>query len=358
MEIIFFLITLSISFLITPSLIRLASRLSIVYDPRRGSIHSRAMPLLGGLSIYTAFLVATSLAFLFSRGKMLGEYDYHYLGIILGGSLMVALGIYDDARGVPFPIKLVVQVLAAFILIGCGYRITFITNPLGGEIAIGWWGGPILIIWLVGITNALSLINRIDGLACGVAAICGITLFFAALNGPPFVPVIALAIAAGCTGFLRYNFYPARIFLGSTGSLFLGFVLGAVAVQGSFKITAAITLTLPILAILTALFSRGRRICFKERQPRPKRQLHNRLLTLGYSPKQVVLILYLLQANLGIIALVMVKTAKELALAIFILVGSMLFILFRIMEDYRRRIQELELKNEGTKDGERMTKSE
>ncbi|MEA1927001.1 MAG: MraY family glycosyltransferase [Candidatus Auribacterota bacterium] len=342
MEIIFFLITLTISFLITPFLIRLASRFNFNYDPRRGSIQTRTVPLPGSLSIYISFLIATSLAFLFSRGEMLGEYDYHYLGIILGGSLMVALGIYDDARGVPFPIKLVVQILAALILIGFGYRITFITNPLGGEIAIGWWGTPILIIWLVGITNALSLINRIDGLACGIAGIVGITLFFASLNGPPFVPVIALAIAAGCAGFLRYNFYPARIFLGSTGTLFLGFVLAAIAVQGSFKVTASISLTLPLLALSIAVFTRIRRAFGEKSSIPPDRQLHNRLLNLGYSPKQTVLILYLLQANLGVIALVMSGAGRVLALAIFFLVGSMMYILFTLMNDYRARIRKLE----------------
>lgn len=330
--------TFIISFILTPRLIKLASRLSITYSRQDGKVSSRATPLLGGLSIGISFLVTTALAFLLSRGEMLGEYDYHYLGIVIGGSLMIALGIYDDTRGAAFPLKLFVQFIAAVILIGCGYQITLFTNPLGGQIDIGWWGIPILIIWLISLPNALSLIDKIDGLSCGVAAICGITLFFASLSGPPFVPIIALALSAGCAGFLRYNFYPARIFMGSTGTLFSGFVLAAIAVQGSFKVTAAIALTLPILALAIALFARIRWFLPRSPTTHPGRQLHNRLLDLGYSPKQSILILYLLQANLGIIALAMTQAGRALALAVFFLVGSMMYILFTIMKDYRERL--------------------
>ncbi len=338
MKLFILIATFVISFILTPRLVKLASRLSVTYSREDGKVGSRSVPLLGGLSISISFLITTGLAFLLSRGEMLGEYDYHYLGIVLGGSLMAGLGIYDDTRGASFPIKLIVQLIAALILIGCGYQFTLFTNPFGGQIEIGRWGIPILIVWLVSLPNALSLIDRIDGLACGVAAICGITLFFASLSGPPFVPIIALALTAACAGFLRYNFYPARIFMGSTGTLFAGFVLAAVAAQGSFKITAAIALTLPLLALVIAIFTRVRRLGSRNTAIYPDQQLHNRLLNLGYSPKQTVMILYLLQVNLGVIALVMTEAGKVLALAVFFLVGSMLYILFAIMKDYRERL--------------------
>ena len=334
--------TFILSLILTPRLVKLASRMSITYSRQDGRVSSRATPLLGGLSIGIAFMITTALAFLFSRGEMLGEYDYHYLGIVIGSCLMIALGIYDDTRGAPFLLKLLIQIIAAVILIGCGYQISIFTNPFGGQIEIGWWGIPIFILWIISLPNALGLIDRIDGLACGVAAICGITLFFASLNGPPFVPIIALALSAGCAGFLRYNFYPARIFLGSTGTLFLGFVLAAIAVQGSFKVTASISLTLPLLALGIAVFTRLRRTFEKATTISTDRQLHNHLLHLGYSPKQTVLILYLLQANLGVIALVMAEAGKVLALAVFFLVGSMMYILFTIMKDYRERLKATE----------------
>ena len=189
-------------------------------------------------------------------------------------------------------------------------------------------------------TNAFSLIDSIDGLAAGIAAIAAVTLFFAGMAGPPFVPVLALAAAGCCAGFLRYNFYPARIRLGRAGTFFLGFILAAVAAQGEFKATAGIALILPILALLIALYNRFWVFFTGEKEKKP-RQIHNRLLGLGYSPRQTVLILYLLQANLGVIALVAAAAGKTLALGIFFLVGTMLYLLFNLVEDYRNRILEL-----------------
>ncbi len=338
MKLFILITTFVISFILTPRLVKLASRLSVTYSREDGKVGSRSVPLLGGLSICISFLITTALAFLLSRGEMLGEYDYHYLGIVIGGCLMAGLGIYDDTRGASWPLKLIIQLIAAIILIRCGYRITTITCFFCDAIQIGWWGIPILIAWLLAVTNALTLIDRIDGLACGVTAICGITLFFASLGGPPFVPIIALALTAGSAGFLRYNFYPARIFMGSSGTLFAGFVLAAVAVQGSFKITAAIALTLPLLALAIAILTRVRGLVSGKTVTPQDQQLHDRLLKLGYSPKQTVLILYLLQANLGVIALVMTEAGKGLARAVFFLVGSMMYILFTIMKDYRERL--------------------
>ncbi len=333
MKIFVFLATFIISYLLTPLLIRLSSRLSLVYTREKGTVRSRAAPLLGGISIFISFTAVTAVAFLLSRGKMLGEYDFHYLGIIIGGSLMVVLGGYDDARGASLPFKILVQILAALCLIACGYRITTLTWFFGGQIELGWWGVPILIVWLLAATNSLALIDKVDGLACGIAGIASLTLFLAGLQGPPFVPVLAVALTAAGAGFLRYNYYPARIFPGSTGTMFLGFVLGALSVQGSFKITAGITLLIPLLALVTALLNRFRK---GYRHP----QLHQRLLDLGYSPRQVVLMLYLLQVNLGAIALVTAYSEKIYSLLIFVLVGVMLYLLFKITEEFRRLILE------------------
>ena len=331
MKIFVFLATFIISYLLTPRLIRLSSRLSLVYTRKKGTLRSRTGPLMGGISIFISFTVVTALAFILSRGTMLGEYDFHYLGIVIGGSLMVVLGAYDDARKSSLSFKLLVQILAVLCLIACGYRIRVLTWVFGGQIELGWWGVPILIAWLLATTNSLALIDKVDGLACGIAGIAALTLFLAGLQGPPFVPVLALALTAACAGFLRYNYYPARIFPGSSGTMFLGFVLGALSVQGSFKITAGITLLLPLLALLTALFNYFRR---GDRHP----QLHQRLLDLGYSPRQVVLMLYIVQVNLRAIALVMAYSDKFFSLLIFLLVGVMLYLLFKITEEFRRLI--------------------
>ncbi len=342
MKILVFGITLLIAYGVTPYLIRLAGRLSITYRKGEGSI--RSTPLLGGLSIYISFMAATALAFLFSRGKMLGEYDYHYLGIVLGGSVIAALGAYDDTRRASLPLKIGVEAIAAFFLLLCGYHVDVITNPFGGVIRVGYWGYPLAIIWLVGMANALTKVDVADGLAAGVAGIAAAVLFFASLNGPPFVPIISLAVTGACLGFLRYNFYPARIFLGSSGNLFLGFVLAAIALQGDFKVTAGIAFLLPLLALvfpwLRKLFITSCRLTGKKNFTATGEFLPRRLLNLGYSPKQTVLILYLIQTNLGIVALVMSYASRGLALAVFLLLGIMFYLLMRMVEDYHVYLKE------------------
>lgn len=339
MNLLIFIATAALSLILTPILIRLASRYGISRHDATGFLRKRALSLSGGVTIYISFVTVTAAAFLLSRGRWLGSYDYNYLGILIGGTLVLVLGFRDAVRKVPLPLKIVVQALAGLILVGCGYRIDSLTFFPGGKIALGGAGPAFLIVWVIGVTNAFSLIDTIDGLAAGIAAISAAILFFVALAGPPFVPVLALAVAGGCAGFLRYNFYPARIHLGRSGSYLLGFVLAAIAAQGKLKAAAGITLTLPLLALATSLFGRlpGRSGPGKEN--RIHHQISDRLLRLGYSPRQAVLILYLLQVNLGMIALVAAAAGRTLALGIFLLIGMMLYLLFNIVEEYRSRLR-------------------
>ena len=350
-HIINFAVAFLIAFFLTPPLIKLASRLGIVDHPREGKIHSRAVPRLGGISLFVAFGISTGLIFLLSRGKLLGSYDTHYLGVILGGLIIVALGVYDDIKGAKAPVKFAFQIIAAIVLIACGYSVNKISNPLGGQIQVGWWGYPIIILWIVGITNAMNLIDGLDSLACGVAGISALILYFASYSGPPFVPAIAIALVGACFGFLRYNFYPARIFLGDTGSLFLGFILAAVSIQGSFNTTAGMALILPLVALLIPIADTAgafiRRVLHKQHPfQADHKHVHHKLLAMGYSQKQVVMMLYLLCINLGVIALVMKYAGRNLALAMFLLLGIMLFVFFKIMEDFRLTIEAAGKKND------------
>ena len=339
-----FLIAFIISLAITPIIIRIVIRKGITARALDKTDGERDVPLLGGISIFIAFTISTSLAFLLSRGKLLGEYDIHFLGLITGSVIILALGIYDDIRGIKAPIKLLFQTLAAVIMILCGYNLGIITNPFGGQIELGLWGVPITILWIVGLTNAFNLIDGLDGLACGVAGIAGLTLFFCSLDGPPFMPIIVIGLVGACFGFLRYNLYPARIFLGDTGSLLLGFILAAVSIQSSFKTTAGIALILPLIALLLpisdTLIAFLRRIMKGQNPLRgDRRHLHHRLLLLGYSQKQVVRMFYLLTINLGIIALVMKYAGRNLAFGMLFLIGLMLYIFLKIIEDFRFSIR-------------------
>ena len=339
-----FIVAAVLSFLITPPVIRFASRRGIVGPHLDNAKTPRSVPLLGGIAIFVAFSVSTTLAFLLSRGKLLGEYDTHFIGLMLGSLIILCLGIYDDIRGIKAPVKLLFQTLAAVILILCGYNLEIITNPFGGQIELGLWGVPITILWIVGLTNAINLIDGLDGLACGVAGIAGLTLFFCNLDGQPFMPIIVIGLVGSCLGFLRYNFSPARIFLGDTGSLLLGFILAAVSIQSSFKTTAGIALILPLIVLLLpisdTLIAFLRRIMKGQNPLRgDRRHLHHRLLLLGYSQKQVVRMFYLLTINLGIIALVMKYAGRNLAFGMLFLIGLMLYIFLKIIEDFRFSIK-------------------
>jgi len=262
----------------------------------------------------------------------------------------VALGIYDDKKGAKAPVKFAVQIIAALVLLAFGYDIEKVTNPLGGQILVGWWGIPILVLWIVLLTNAINLIDGLDGLACGVAAIAGSILFFAAFSEGAFVPILAVALSGACLGFLRYNFYPARIFLGDTGSLFLGFVLAAISIQGSFKTTAGMALALPLVVLLVPLADTVvaffRRL-FSGRHPfaADQRHVHHRLLAMGYSQAQAVFLIYALQINLGIIALVLKFAGRTLAVSMLILLAALMFVFFKMTERFRLSVS-------GIKNGE------
>lgn len=339
-----FIIAGVVSLLITPQVIRFATRRGILGAPLEKETQLRPIPLLGGIAIFIAFSVSTSLAFLLSRGELLGEYDTHFIGLLLGSALILGLGIYDDIRGIKAPVKLIFQTIAAVILVLCGYNLDIITNPFGGQIQLGLWGIPLTILWIVGLTNAINLLDGLDGLACGVSGIAALTLFFSSLYGAPFMPIIVIGLAGACIGFLKYNLYPARIFLGDTGSLLLGFILAAVSIQSSFKTTAGIALVFPLIALLlpisdTLIAFLRRIIQGKNPFQGDRRHLHHRLLSMGYSQKQAVRMFYLLTINLGIIALVMKYAGRNLAFGMLFLLGLTLYIFLKIIEDFRSSIK-------------------
>ena len=333
-----------VSLLLTPSLIRLARNRKVTARAHDPGKKERTVPLLGGIGIFLAFFFATALAFLLSRDKLLGSFDTHYLGLLLGGSIILGLGIYDDIRGAKAPLKLSVQAAAAAALLLCGYNVEVLTNPFGGQIQLGFWGVPLVFAWVIAVTNAFNLLDGLDGLAAGTAAIAGLILFFSSLEGFPFMPTIAIALVGACLGFLRYNRYPAKIFLGDTGSLLLGFVLAAVSIQSSFKTTAGIALVLPLIALLLPLADLT--IAFFRRALRgrnpftgDRKHLHHKLVEMGFSPKEAVRLFYLLTINLGLIALVMKFAGRELAAGMLFLVGLIVFLFFKILEDFRFSIK-------------------
>ena len=286
-----FAVALAVSVLIMPAVIFLAEKTGAMDAPNARKVHKKPIPRIGGLGIYLAFMAA--IVFVAIKFKLDDEMLRETFGLVLSGSLVVALGLIDDYKNLPAKIKLLGQIGAAAVLVLLfDVRIDFVTDPFGDYIYLEWFAIPATMFWLVGLTNTVNLIDGLDGLAAGVSAIASFTILLVALEQHfTLVAVVTAALAGAALGFLKYNFNPARIFMGDTGSMFLGFMLAGISVTGAFKSVAAIALIVPILAlglpILDTTFAIVRRVrggvpIFKP----DKGHLHHRLLNVGFTQCQ------------------------------------------------------------------------
>ena len=320
-----YLMLIIVSFLIayasTPVAKKLSIRLGAIDMPgERRRVHSNPTPRMGGLAIYFAFIVSV-LVFV--------PLDKKIIGLILGSSIIVALGIVDDIKQLSAKTKMAGQIVAAIVLVLFGFRIEWLTTPTGGMMYLSWLSIPTTIFWIVGITNTFNLIDGLDGLAAGVAAISSITMsIVAVLNGKNLVATILLLVVGSALGFLPYNFHPAKIFMGDTGSLFLGFVLSAISIHGTIKGATAIAIVIPVLAMGLPIFDTAVAIVRRAKNGAPIMQpdrghLHHRLLDMGFSQRQVVVILYIISGLLGGVAIAVTEATP---LWSFILVLLVLFV--------------------------------
>jgi UDP-GlcNAc:undecaprenyl-phosphate GlcNAc-1-phosphate transferase len=280
----------------TPVVRRLALQLGVIDQPSTRKIHVNPIPLLGGVAIYAAFIVAL---LLFGDRFRLDE----LVSILVGASLMSFLGLWDDRRGLSPGFKLLGQVLAASILVLTGVRVgTFRWEMLNVLVTLSW---------VVVITNALNLLDNMDGLSGGVGATAAIFfLLLAATNGQYLVGALSAGLVGACLGFLVYNFNPASIFMGDAGSLFLGFVLAAVGIKLRFpENIEMVTWMVPVLILGLPLFDTALVIVSRLRRrlnplTTPGRDhLSHRLVALGYTRREAVLVCYLICAALGVLAL-------------------------------------------------------
>lgn len=278
-----------IAYFSMPLVIRLAYRLGAIDQPDKRKVHQTAMPRMGGLAIFSAFIIVMLLLV-----KVSGPFT----GIVIGASLVFIVGLLDDIYQLSPWVKLLGQIIAASVAIYCGVIIHFVNNPFDGMLALGYLSIPLTFLWIVGITNAINLIDGLDGLAAGVSSIAALTMGVVALmQGQPMVAITAFVLVAATLGFLPYNFHPARTFMGDSGSNFLGFTLACLAVTGVAKSTAVISLLLPIvilgIPIFDTFFAIFRRIYKKAPIFMPdKDHLHHRLLKLGFPHRTTVLIIY------------------------------------------------------------------
>lgn len=298
------------SVIITPLVKKAAVKLGAVDLPNKRKVHTKVMPRLGGLAIYISFLIG--IIVLQPKSELTWP-------IVIGSLIIVATGVLDDLLQITPKAKLTGQIAAALVVVLGGVQLQYINLPLGGTIEFGFFSIPITIIWIVAITNAINLIDGLDGLAAGVSSIALITIAgMAFVMGNAFVASISLIVLGSTLGFLVYNFYPAKIFMGDTGALFLGYIISVLALLG-FKNITMISLIVPVIIlgvpISDTIFAIIRR--FVNKQPlsaADKSHLHHCLLRLGYSHRQTVLIIYGIAAFFAISAVLFSQATIWVAL--------------------------------------------
>jgi UDP-GlcNAc:undecaprenyl-phosphate GlcNAc-1-phosphate transferase len=296
-----FLAGLVFAILATPIVRRVAHRYDVIDSPSVRKIHASPVPLLGGAAIYLAVILGLLLF-----GNL--EYVVQTASILLGATLMSMLGVWDDKWGLRPLAKLAGQVVVASLLFFTGVRVEFLHND--------WLNYIATVGWVVTITNALNLMDNMDGLAGGVAAVASVFFFLiATLTNQSLVAPLAAVMVGACLGFLYYNFNPASIFMGDTGSLFLGFMLAAVGIKLRFPANYDIvTWMVPVLVLGVPLFDTALVTLSRIRRGIPisrggKDHFSHRLVAMGYTRREAVLILYLIQGALGVAALVVMQAS-------------------------------------------------
>lgn len=305
---------------LTPQVKSMAIRLGAVDRPDSRRVHKGVIPRLGGLAIFGAFILAVLVTNT--------QWSIEYIGFILGAVCIVALGIADDFWQISAKKKLLGQILAAAILAFSGSQVQWITNPFGGYFYLEWFSIPFTILWVVSMINVVNLLDGLDGLAAGIVAIAALTVMIVSIL-QQFWPIALLmaALAGACLGFLMYNFSPAQIFMGDTGSMFLGYVMGAVSVMGAVKSATTLALVVPCIAlglpILDTAFAIFRRKLAGKPVFKPDRgHLHHRLLDLGLSQKKVVLAMYFFSICLAVGAIALSELPA--VIGILIVVGLLI----------------------------------
>ena len=329
-----FIVSFAFTFATTPLVRRFAFKIGAIDIPKDNRrMNKKPTPRIGGLAIIFGFTVAT-LCF--------AQPSRQLYGTLAGAAIIAVMGVIDDCKNLPAKLKFVIQIIAALVVVFAGdIKIDVFTNPnfLSDNpywVLPEWLSVTLTVIWIVFITNAVNFIDGLDGLAAGVSAIMSISLVFISIRvGEYSIAILGIALMGSCFGFLPFNFNPAKIFMGDTGSTFLGFMLATLSIQGVFKSYAVISFAVPLLILglplFDALFAMIRRILRGQSPMTADRgHLHHRLVDMGFSQKQTVFILYAISGVLGITAVLLAESGVLRALLlvicvlILLLIGSML----------------------------------
>src|SRR5918992_5831937 len=286
-----FLLALAVVLVLTPAVARVGRILGVVDEPgEKRRLHVRPLPRFGGIALFLGIFVP-ALAFL--------SLDGVWRGILLGAALAMTVGLIDDLRGLPWWAKLAGQSGAAAVPLGFGLAIDRFTFPLVGIHEVPEWAGvPATFLWIIAIMNMVNFLDGLDGLAAGICAIAGSTFALIALSlGTVQAGILAAIVAGACFGFLRHNFYPARIFMGDSGALLLGYALATIAIQGLLKTAATVALFFPLfmlaIPIIDTTFVIARRLKHGEKlYAADQAHLHFRFLRRGVTPRRAAVTSY------------------------------------------------------------------
>ncbi len=333
----------------TPCVIWLARRIGAVDRPGVRSIHTQPIPRIGGVAIYLSsiFLIVPLLFLNNTIGQTFRSVQLQVTTLLGSATVVFLIGLIDDLRGLPARFKFLTELLGATALCLAGVRISGIEFGEGFAFSLSWLSGPITLLWIVGITNAVNMSDGLDGLAAGVAAIaCGVIATFAiygslvhageARNNDAMMALFALALFGSLTGFLFFNFNPAKVFMGDCGSLFIGFTIAAASAMCVSKSAALIGLALPALAlgipIFDTLFSMLRRFLERRSLFAPDRShFHHRLLEMGLNQRRAVMIIYLATAAAAGLGLFMMVGSGFGAVFVFVAVLGLIVLFFRVV---------------------------
>lgn len=312
-------------------------KVGFVDKPRPGEVQKRPIPRSGGYGIFIAFFLGLALSFFLLQ--RFPEENQRLLGLFLGALLILPLAIMDDMRRLgPWP-QLAWQLAIAAVPVAFGIVIDSMSNPFGGQILFpAYFAIPFTLLWIVGMINTMNFVDTMDGLAAGIATIAGFILFMVSMGlGQVTIASLPLILASAAGAFLIFNFHPAKVFMGTSGSVFLGYILAMVAIIGGAKIaTAGLVLGIPILDVLSVVVSRvsRRRSPFKGGD---SAHLPHRLLATGMTERQIAFLLYALCAVFGGLSLQLVRVEKFWAFAVmFLVLGGAAYYVYRRQASFRK----------------------
>lgn len=335
-----------VAFALTPAARALAVRLGAIDQPGPRRVHTEPVPRMGGLAMAVAVLAVAWIARALP-GPAAALDPRPLAGLTLASLPILALGMADDRWSVSPWVKLALQCCAALTLALFGYGVPVLTNPFGPALETRALDVPLTVVWVLVVTNAINLIDGLDGLAAGVVAIASAAMWWVARTHSDFYVMFVCSLLIGsCVGFLRWNFPPARVFMGDTGSQFLGLVLSAVSLLENRKGTAAVTLLLPFVALAVPLadstvaflrrFARGQHVFRGDTE-----HIHHRLLKLGLSVRRATVLLWVLAAFCGGIAVLLSTLPRTYAALLMTVLAAVLFVTFEwlrfVVHDRERR---------------------